>query len=81
MSRELRGSGMEGDIDYFARRATEEKAAANSAEHALARQAHLDLAERYDDLANSFAADEQRLGIGLSDSNVVRLAAGADRRR
>ena len=49
---------MEPDLVYFSRRAAEEKAAAEQAVHPTARQAHLDLAERYADLANALAGSE-----------------------
>jgi len=41
----------ETDMDYFERRAREERLAAECATHPTARQAHLDLAERYEDMA------------------------------
>ena len=44
---------MEGSQSYFARRAAEEREAATRAAHPLARQAHLDLADRYDDRARA----------------------------
>ena len=47
---------MEGDSLYFGRRAAEERAAAMKAAHPGARQAHLELATRYDDLAAALAA-------------------------
>ena len=46
---------MEADLVYFSRRAAEEKAAAASADHPTARQAHLDLADRYEDLARTIS--------------------------
>jgi hypothetical protein len=42
---------MEGDATYFARRASEERAAAVKALHPTARRCHLELASRYDELA------------------------------
>ena len=49
---------MEGDALYFSRRAGEERAAAGRAAHATARQAHLEMADRYDELAAAIAARE-----------------------
>ncbi len=46
---------MEGDSLYFSRRAVEERAAAMKAAHPGAREAHLELATRYDDLAAALA--------------------------
>ena len=43
---------MEGDANYFIRRANEERLAAMRAAHPSARQAHLKMAELYDKLAN-----------------------------
>lgn len=42
---------MQGDQIYFNRRGSEERKAAEKAADPRARQAHLDLADRYDDLA------------------------------
>jgi hypothetical protein len=44
---------MEGDAVYFSRRANEERAAAMRAAHAAARQAHLDMAKRYEEFATA----------------------------
>lgn len=46
---------VEDDSAYFRRRVAEEKAAAGRADHPNARQAHLDLADRYQDLADALA--------------------------
>ncbi len=54
---------MQGDAVYFRHRATEERAAAETAGHPAARQAHIDMAERYEDLATSIAARETQLGL------------------
>ena len=51
---------MEGDFNYFSRRAREERVAAMKAPHPTARQAHADMAERYDDLATAIAAHRPR---------------------
>jgi len=42
---------MQGDQIYFSRRGSEERKAARKAADPRARQAHLELADRYDDLA------------------------------
>jgi hypothetical protein len=41
----------ESDFQYFHRRASEERAAAQSAMHPVARQSHLELANRYEEMA------------------------------
>ena len=56
---------MEGDAAYFARRASDERTAAMKAAHPNARKSHLDMAERYDDLARSITARDQYLGLDL----------------
>ncbi len=56
------GRMMEGDAIYFRRRASDERAAAKRAEHPAARQAHLEMAGRYDDLASAIAVSEKELG-------------------
>ena len=55
---------MQGDQFYFSRRGSEERKAAEKAADPRARQAHLDLAVRYDDLA---AALEPARQSSLSD--------------
>jgi pyridoxine/pyridoxamine 5'-phosphate oxidase len=47
---------MEADHEYFARRAREERTGAEAAGSSEARAAHLELAERYDDLARAIEA-------------------------
>jgi len=51
---------MEGDVNYFIRRASEERQAAMKAPHPAARQAHLKMATRYDELANGIAQYQLR---------------------
>jgi len=51
---------MESDTLYFSRRAHEEREAAIKAAHPSARQAHLDMAGRYDDLARAMSAHDER---------------------
>jgi hypothetical protein len=52
---------MEGDHIYFSRRAQEERRAALKAPHPTARQAHLELAGRYDELAGAIVHIEHRI--------------------
>jgi Rieske Fe-S protein len=56
---------MEGDAAYRTRRAPEEKAAARKATHPKAREAHLELAQRFDELARSITSSEKSLGLDL----------------
>ena len=51
---------MEADFAYFSRRAREERVAAMKAPHPTARQAHIELAERYDELAAAIAEQQMR---------------------
>jgi hypothetical protein len=59
---ELWGGRMEGDSLYFSRRANEERVAAMKAAHPNARQAHLDLALRYEELARAIASHHVATG-------------------
>jgi hypothetical protein len=57
---------MESDATYFRRRALEERLAAVKADNPNARQAHRELAARYDDLARGIDRQDQagkRVGI------------------
>jgi hypothetical protein len=56
---------MEGDAAYRTRRAPEEKAAARKATHPKAREANLELAQRFDELARSITSSEKSLGLDL----------------
>lgn len=47
---------MEGDSRYFSRRASEERVAAMAAADPRARNAHLQMASRYDELASAIGA-------------------------
>jgi len=49
---------MEGDFIYFNRRAQEERKAAMRAAHPTAREAHVAMAERYDELATAIASHQ-----------------------
>ena len=44
---------METDLAYFIRRAAEERGAATRATHPTARAAHVEMAERYEDMARA----------------------------
>lgn len=44
---------MEADFNYFSRRAQEERIAAMKASNPAARRSHVEMAERYDELADS----------------------------
>ena len=52
---------MPGDVEYFGRRAAEEQRAAGNASDLRAREAHLQMAERYAELAQAIAAHETLL--------------------
>lgn len=54
---------MEADFEYFSRRAHEEREAAMRAAHPSAREAHLEMAARYDDLAKALDAHHRQLGL------------------
>lgn len=56
---------METDAVFFARRAMEERLAATTATHELARQSHLEMAERYEDLTTATIEREPSLGLHL----------------
>jgi hypothetical protein len=47
---------MKGDANYFSRRANEERVAAMKAAHPSARRSHLEMAERYAELASAISA-------------------------
>lgn len=49
---------MEGDSLYFRRRAAEERTAAKEAPHPSAQRSHLDMAERYDEIADAIGSGE-----------------------
>ena len=56
---------MEDDVSYFTRRAFQEREAAMRSSDMRARQAHLDMADRYQDLATSIEARERFLAVDL----------------
>jgi hypothetical protein len=53
---------MKGDATYFGERARQERAAAMKAASLPAREAHLELAKRYDELATALVSHESQLG-------------------
>jgi len=52
---------MEPDFAYFSRRAKEEREAAMKAPHPGARQAHIEMADRYNEFASAIAAHHEKL--------------------
>jgi len=56
---------MESDTIYFRRRASEERTAALNTRHLRARQAHLEMAARYEDLVRAIVARERHLELEL----------------
>jgi len=52
---------MNGDAEYFRRRAIEEKTAAMKGAHPNAREAHLRMASQYEDFANGLAFNDGAL--------------------
>jgi len=51
---------MEGDAAYFARRAEQQREAALKAVHPAARTAHIELANRYEELALAIGSHDAR---------------------
>jgi hypothetical protein len=66
---------MDGDVGYLLRRASEERAAAMRARHPNARQSHLELAARYQEMADAIIAREQFLAIRNEDDSAPPLSA------
>lgn len=62
---------MDCDRSYFKRRAAEERAVAASALDREAREAHTDLAFRFEDLAQAIAQREYLLGLDLFVEDVA----------
>lgn len=58
---------MEADFNYFSRRAQEERIAAMQAPHPSARRAHLDMAERYDELATAIESHHRILEVSAGN--------------
>lgn len=57
--------GMEADINYYKRRSAEETAAAKAADKATARDAHLELARRYDSEVARLDVELRRAGFRI----------------
>src|SRR5436190_1299704 len=62
------GQSMESDVLYFGRRASEERRAALRAAHPSVRQAHLDMAQRYDELVNAMTERNEMLGLSQTSA-------------
>lgn len=54
---------MEGDVAYLCRRAQQEREAAMKAAHPKAREAHLEMAARFDDFAQAAMRRDHRLDL------------------
>jgi hypothetical protein len=67
------GCRMEADTVYFRRRASEERTAAMYTRHPRARKAHIDMAERYEDLVRAIAARERHLGLQSAGSRPAQV--------
>ena len=59
---------MESDRHYFIRRAEEARAAGVAAGTVEARQAHIEMAWRYRNLAEAIAEEERRIGVDLDEA-------------
>ena len=66
---------MAGDVAYLIRRASEEREAAMRAAHPKARQSHLQLAARYQEMADAITARERSLGLNGNDDSLGPLTA------
>ena len=63
---------MEDDVGYFRRRAVQEREHGMKAAHPAARQSHLDLSARYEELASAIVAHaELTLGRGDGDDPIA----------
>ena len=56
---------MEADLNYYKRRSAEETAAAAAADNAIARDAHLELARRYDGEIARLRVELRRAGFRI----------------
>ena len=56
---------MEGDVEYLRRRAQQEKEAAMKARHPKAREAHLEMARRFEEFASAATVRDKHLGLDL----------------
>jgi len=57
---------MEGDANYFIRRANEERTAAMQAANPNARRSHLDMATRYDELVKAIESHQTHVLVQVS---------------
>lgn len=64
---------MENDTEYFRRRASEERTAALQARDTRARKAHLEMAERFEDLVRGIVGHSQFLGLGSAKAPQAAL--------
>lgn len=62
---------METDVEYFTRRASEERAGAAKAMHELEGQSHRDIAKRFEGLVRAILARERHLGLDLVSEDVT----------
>lgn len=60
---------MESDTEYFRRRASEERTAALQARDSRARDAHLEMADRYEDLVRGITGHGQAAGLQFATSS------------
>jgi len=60
---------MESDSVYFRRRAGAERVAAMKAPHPSARQAHLEMAGRYDELAQALADHHDQVNAQVAEAH------------
>jgi hypothetical protein len=63
---------MESDVSYFRRRASDERSIAMQTRLTEARQAHLELAERYEDRVRAISGVEQHFGTESADGPLRR---------
>jgi hypothetical protein len=59
---------VESDTEYFRRRASEARTAALQARDSRARDAHLEMADRYEDLVRGIASHGQAAGLRFAAS-------------
>ena len=67
---------MESDDQYFSRRARQERVAAGQARHPVAREAHLAMAMRFEEVADAIARTQKS---GESPSSPPYVCAASDR--
>lgn len=62
---------MESDDQYLSRRAGQERLAARQARHPVAREAHLAMARRFDEVADAIARTQKSWGAVRSSTSLV----------